>query len=77
MTDEIPINMTAVDRIARLVAGLALLSLYFFGPRTDWALLGLLPIATAAIGYCPIYALFGRELDGDAIHRSRNWYRRR
>jgi cadmium resistance protein CadD (predicted permease) len=52
-------NVGTVDRIVRAAVGLGLLSLVFVGPETLWGLLGLIPLATAAIGYCPPYALFG------------------
>ncbi len=71
MTDIIPVNMSSIDRLVRLVAGLLVLSLYFVGPKTDWALIAVLPIATAVLGYCPLYALFGRDVSGPQLRRSR------
>lgn len=71
MSDIIPVNMSSADRLVRLVAGLAILSLYFVGPMTDWALLALVPIATAVLGYCPLYALLGRNFGGPTLRRSR------
>ena len=50
-------NIGTVDRIIRTVAGLGLISIVFVGPQTPWGWLGLLPLATAAIGWCPPYAL--------------------
>jgi hypothetical protein len=52
-------NMGTIDRGIRAVLGLAIISLAFVGPQTAWAWLGLIPLATAAIGYCPAYAPFG------------------
>jgi len=52
-------NMGTIDRGIRAVLGLAIVSLAFVGPQTAWAWLGLIPLATAAIGYCPAYAPFG------------------
>ncbi|MBI3178033.1 MAG: DUF2892 domain-containing protein [Deltaproteobacteria bacterium] len=52
-------NEGAVDRVARVVAGLALLSLVFVGPKTMWGLVGLVPLLTGALGSCPLYTLFG------------------
>ena len=34
------------------------LSLVFFGPQSLWGLLGLIPLVTGAVGFCPIYRLF-------------------
>jgi hypothetical protein len=52
-------NIGGVDRVLRIVVGLTLLSLVFFGPRTLWGLLGLIPLATALIGNCPAYLPLG------------------
>jgi len=52
-------NVGSVDRIVRFVAGLAILSLVFVGPRTLWGLVGLVPLLTAVMGWCPPYAIFG------------------
>lgn len=52
-------NIGTVDRIVRLVAGLAILSLVFVGPRTLWGLFGLVPLLTAVAGWCPPYAMLG------------------
>jgi hypothetical protein len=43
----------------RLVAGLALLALGAMGPLGWWGAIGLVPIATALIGWCPAYRLLG------------------
>lgn len=52
-------NVGNVDRIIRVIVGLGLISLAFIGPKTMWGWLGLLPLATAVVGYCPPYALLG------------------
>jgi Protein of unknown function (DUF2892) len=52
-------NVGQTDRIIRIVAGLALLSLVFVGPQTWWGLVGLVPLATAFINFCPAYRLLG------------------
>ncbi len=52
-------NEATPDRIARVVAGLALLSLMVVGPKTMWGLVGLVPLLTGALGSCPLYTLFG------------------
>jgi hypothetical protein len=50
-------NVSSIDRIIRVIAGFVLLSLYFWGPQTAWGLIGVIPILTAIVGYCPIYSL--------------------
>ncbi|MFN3746783.1 MAG: DUF2892 domain-containing protein [Hyphomicrobiaceae bacterium] len=52
-------NIGIVDRAIRAIVGLAAISLAFIGPQTAWGWLGLVPLATAIIGWCPPYALLG------------------
>ena len=52
-------NIGDAERVVRAVVGLAILSLVFVGPRSPWALFGLLPLLTGLTGRCPTYALFG------------------
>jgi hypothetical protein len=52
-------NVGTADRIVRGLLGLALLSLVVIGPQTWWGLLGVVPLATALVSYCPAYALLG------------------
>jgi hypothetical protein len=52
-------NMNNIDRGLRLVAGLALLALGAAGPLGWWGAIGLVPIATALVGWCPAYRLLG------------------
>ena len=53
------INIHPIERIVRVVAGLGLVSLVFIGPENKWFLLGLIPVATGLIGWCPAYTLLG------------------
>lgn len=52
-------NEGTVDRVLRVAVGLGLLSLVFVGPQTMWGLVGLVPLATGAVGFCPLYKVFG------------------
>ena len=52
-------NVGPVDRGLRVVLGAAILSLAFVGPQSPWAYLGLMPLLTAAIGWCPLYSVLG------------------
>lgn len=54
-------NEGKVDRIFRVLVGLGLLSLVFIGPQTMWGLVGLVPLLTGAIGFCPLYKMFGLD----------------
>lgn len=51
-------NVGSTDRLIRIVVGLGLVSLVFIGPQTNWGWLGLIPIATGFIRFCPAYTLF-------------------
>ena len=53
------LNEGGLDRVLRIAVGLAVLSLVFVGPKTPWAWLGLIPLLTGVIGFCPLYALLG------------------
>jgi len=52
-------NVGTVDRVLRIVVGLALISIVFIGPQTPWGWIGVVPLATALMGYCPLYSLLG------------------
>jgi hypothetical protein len=52
-------NVGSVDRAIRAIAGIGLISLVFVGPQTVWGWIGVVPLATAIIGWCPPYALLG------------------
>ena len=56
------INVGTIDRILRVIVGLALIALalgYFPGYQTVWGWIGVIPLATGLIGTCPAYSLFG------------------
>jgi hypothetical protein len=53
------VNIHPVERVIRAIVGLAALSLVVWGPQSAWGLLGLIPLATALVGWCQPYALFG------------------
>jgi len=53
-------NIGTIDRIARGIIGILLISLVFIQPQyslVGW--FGVLPLVTAIFAYCPIYKLFG------------------
>jgi hypothetical protein len=52
-------NIHPVERGVRVVGGLALVSLAFVGPTNYWFLLGLVPVITGLVGWCPPYAMLG------------------
>ena len=52
-------NVGGIDRTLRIVAGLALIGLAATGTVGAWGWLGIVPLATGAIGWCPPYAMLG------------------
>jgi hypothetical protein len=55
------INVGVVDKVLRIVVGVSLLSLIFvLEGNIRWlGLIGIVPLATGLIGYCPLYAVLG------------------
>lgn len=53
------INEGTLDRTIRIVLGLAILSLAFIGPKTLLGYIGLVPLVTGLIGFCPLYKILG------------------
>ncbi|MBN21536.1 MAG: hypothetical protein CL678_09645 [Bdellovibrionaceae bacterium] len=52
-------NIHNIERVVRILGGAGLVSLAFFGPENPWFLLGLVPLATGLLGWCPPYAILG------------------
>ena len=52
-------NIGGIERIIRIVAGLVLIALAATGTVGVWGWLGLVPLATGFIGWCPPYSLLG------------------
>jgi hypothetical protein len=52
-------NIGNTDKVIRIVAGVVLLSLAFIGPKTPWGFIGIVPLVTAFINFCPAYKILG------------------
>ena len=52
-------NVGSIDRIARVVIGLLLITLAAMGSIGAWGWIGIVPLATAAFGFCPLYSVLG------------------
>lgn len=52
-------NVGGIDRILRIVIGAVLVILAATGQVGAWGWIGLLPLATGLIGWCPPYSLLG------------------
>lgn len=51
-------NVGSIDKILRIVLGLALIAWALTGGPV-WAWIGVIPLATALISFCPLYAIIG------------------
>lgn len=54
-----PCNEGTIDRALRIAAGLGLIALTQIGPQTPWGWIGVVPLLTGLVGYCPAYSLIG------------------
>lgn len=53
-------NVGGIDRILRIIVGAAILSLMYLKPEFGyWPLIGLVPLLTGAVGFCPLYPVVG------------------
>lgn len=52
-------NVGSLDRAARVAVGLVLIGLTLTDTVGAWGWLGIVPLATGAIGWCPPYAMLG------------------
>ena len=51
-------NVGSVDKIIRIVAGVALIA-WGYVEQNWWGAIGIVPLVTALIGWCPAYSIFG------------------
>ncbi len=52
-------NVHPIERMIRIVLGIALITMAFVGPVNKWFLLGVVPLLTGILGWCPPYQLLG------------------
>lgn len=52
-------NVGGIDRVLRVLVGVVLIALTLMGTIGAWGWIGLVPIATAALGFCPLYSVLG------------------
>ena len=52
-------NIGSPDRIARIVIGALLIVLTLTGTIGVWGWIGIVPLATALLNFCPLYRIFG------------------
>ena len=52
-------NIGQIDKVARIVVGALLIALAAMGVIGFWGFVGIVPLATALLGNCPAYSIFG------------------
>ena len=52
-------NEGTIDRALRILSGLVLIALAATGTVGVWGWIGVVPLATGLIGWCPAYTLLG------------------
>lgn len=52
-------NVGAIDRVVRILLGAALIAMTLMGTIGVWGWIGLVPLLTALVGFCPAYKLLG------------------
>jgi len=63
-------NVNDTERVVRFVVGLVITSMAFWGPRSNWFLLGIIPLVTGFVGTCPLYSALGISTKHDLGARS-------
>lgn len=53
--------MCKFERIARIIVGILIIAGVWSFYSSWWALLGLIPLITGLIGFCPLYAIIGKQ----------------
>ncbi|MCZ2104764.1 MAG: DUF2892 domain-containing protein [Comamonadaceae bacterium] len=53
------VNVGGIDRILRIIVGLVLIALAATGTVGWWGYLGVVPLLTGALRFCPLYTLLG------------------
>ena len=52
-------NVGGIDKVLRIVAGIALIAMAVMGVIGMWGYIGVVPLLTGLIGWCPAYTLLG------------------
>lgn len=52
-------NVGTIDRVLRIVVGIALIAMAAMGTIGMWGYIGVVPLGTALIGFCPLYRILG------------------
>ena len=52
-------NVGGIDKYLRIAVGIVLIALVFVGPQSALGWIGVVPLVTGLLGFCPLYKLFG------------------
>lgn len=52
-------NVSGIDRGIRIVLGIGLIAATLTGSVGAWGWIGVVPLATGLVGFCPIYRICG------------------
>ncbi len=58
-------NVGGIDRILRIIVGLAVIGWGIYA-QNWWGAIGIIPLFTGAIGWCPAYLPFGLSSNKEA-----------
>ena len=64
-------NEGEVDRVIRVLVGLAVLTQAFWGLQTPWAYVGIILVGTGLFGYCPLYSFLGIKTFAKSSHQKK------
>lgn len=52
-------NVGMLDKVLRIIAGVVLIGLSLMGTIGIWGWIGIIPLVTGIMGWCPLYSIFG------------------
>ncbi|HQO29506.1 MAG TPA: DUF2892 domain-containing protein [Accumulibacter sp.] len=53
------VNVGGIDKILRIVVGIALIAMTLMGVIGAWGWVGVVPLLTGLFGVCPLYSIIG------------------
>lgn len=53
------LNVGTIDKGLRIIAGIVLIALTLMGTIGVWGWIGVVPLVTGLMGYCPLYQVIG------------------
>jgi len=52
-------NVGGIDKILRIAVGISLIAMAYMNVVGVWGYIGVVPLLTGLIGWCPVYPLLG------------------